>query len=211
MTIIVFEGIDFSGKTTQAKLLQKNLLNYNINAPIYNEPGGTPISEKIRNILLEADAPIDTTTQLMLFLASRSDLTQNVLKKANPDNIIILDRYIDSTVIYQGIAKNNDANFIHTLCNYVTESIMPDITFYISINIDIFTSRAYHTNRKLDTMDKEAILNADSIINAYNLWYNTLVKDNVRNNIYIMDGTLPVDTLHEQIMTIIQDKYVTRR
>lgn len=211
MPIIVFEGIDFSGKTTQANLLRQHLHNSHIKANVYHEPGGTPLSEKIRELLLGSVSPIDTTTKLMLFLASRSDLTQNILMKRHPDEMVILDRYIDSTIVYQGIAQGDDANFIHMLCDHVTNSIMPDMTFYIQIDTRTFAERVSQSLRKFDALDKEAISGVTNIINAYNLWYNTLLEDKIRDNVYILDGTKPVDMLHQEIVTIVRDKYVNRQ
>jgi len=140
--LITFEGIDGSGKSTQIKLISDILHKNNINNIVIREPGGTKISEKIRDILLDNDNTISKYTEALLFLSSRSQLVNEVIKPALDRGCYILcDRYIDSTTAYQGYGRGIDLSQIKVLNDLAIESIYPDITFILDININTSLSR----------------------------------------------------------------------
>ena len=140
--LITFEGIDGSGKSTQIKLISDILHKNNINNIVIREPGGTKISEKIRDILLDNDNTISKYTEALLFLSSRSQLVNEVIKPALDRGCYILcDRYIDSTIAYQGYGRGIDLSQIKVLNDLAIESIYPDITFILDININTSLSR----------------------------------------------------------------------
>ena len=140
--LITFEGIDGSGKSTQIKLISDILHKNNINNIVIREPGGTEISEKIRDILLDNDNTISKYTEALLFLSSRSQLVNEVIKPALDRGCYILcDRYIDSTIAYQGYGRGIDLSQIKVLNDLAIESIYPDITFILDINVNTSLSR----------------------------------------------------------------------
>jgi len=140
--LITFEGIDGSGKSTQIKLISDILHKNNINNIVIREPGGTKISEKIRDILLDNDNTISKYTEALLFLSSRSQLVNEVIKPALDRGCYILcDRYIDSTIAYQGYGRGIDLSQIKVLNDLAIESIYPDITFILDINVNTSLSR----------------------------------------------------------------------
>ena len=114
--LITFEGIDGSGKSTQIKLISEILHKNNIDNIVIREPGGTEISEKIRAILLDNNNTISKYTEALLFLSSRSQLVNEVIKPAlNRGCYILCDRYIDSTIAYQGYGRGIDLSQIKVL------------------------------------------------------------------------------------------------
>ena len=140
--LITFEGIDGSGKSTQIKLISDILHKNNINNIVIREPGGTKISEKIRDILLDNDNTISKYTEALLFLSSRSQLVNEVIKPAlNNGCYILCDRYIDSTIAYQGYGRGIDLSQIKVLNDLAIESIYPDITFILDVNVNTSLSR----------------------------------------------------------------------
>ena len=134
--LITFEGIDGVGKTTQINLFLEKLKNNNLEYNLFREPGGTPISEEIRNILLDNDNDISSLTETLLFLAARSDLVNKKIKPSLDKNnlYIICDRFLDSTLAYQSFGRGIDLELIQSLTNAVVQSIIPSTTFLLDCN-----------------------------------------------------------------------------
>ena len=127
---ISFEGIDGCGKTTQINLLSNKLNENNIENIIVREPGNTLVSEKIRDILLDNANNINEISETLLFLASRSQLVTEIIEKSIIKNKVILcDRFIDSTIAYQGYGRGLDVNKLINLNSFATKEIYPDLTF----------------------------------------------------------------------------------
>ena len=104
--LIAFEGVDCSGKSTQIRLLENKLSKDNVSYSIYREPGGNPLSEKIRDILLDKSINIDNKAETMLFLAARAQLiVENIIPDLEQNKLVICDRFCDSTLVYQGYGK----------------------------------------------------------------------------------------------------------
>jgi len=138
--LITFEGIDGAGKTTQSLKLYEYLRGRRRAVSLYREPGGTAVSEMLRNILLgERTTP---QTELLLFEAARAEL---VLKKVLPDlqsgAVVIIDRFTDSTLAYQGFGRGIDLDFIKELNRFATNGLEPDITFLLDVEPEIALTR----------------------------------------------------------------------
>ena len=132
---ITFEGIDGSGKSTQARLLLDHMNNSGVETILVREPGGTNISESIREILLHnSSSQIGDRTESLLMTASRAQLTQEVIiPNIDQGKFVIADRYSDSTLAYQGGGRNLDIEWLIELNNYATITLLPDITFFVDI------------------------------------------------------------------------------
>ena len=133
---ITFEGIDGCGKSTQARSLLDELNNsYSIDTILVREPGGTTISESIREILLDSiKGEIGHRSESLLMTASRAQLTQDVIiPNLELGKFVIADRYSDSTLAYQGGGRGIDIDWLIDLNNYATFALVPDITFLIDI------------------------------------------------------------------------------
>ena len=132
---ITFEGIDGCGKSTQAKLLLEYMNKSGVETILVREPGGTNISESIREILLHSSSgQMGDRTESLLMTASRAQLTQEVIiPNMEQGKFVIADRYSDSTLAYQGGGRNLDIEWLIELNNYATFTLLPDITFFVDI------------------------------------------------------------------------------
>ena len=148
---ITFEGIDGCGKSTQARLLLEHMNNSDMETILVREPGGTNISESIREILLHSSSgQMGDRTESLLMTASRAQLTQEVIiPNMDQGKFVIADRYSDSTLAYQGGGRNLDIEWLIELNNYATFTLLPDITFFVDI-------RPEEALRRLDN-DKDRI------------------------------------------------------
>ena len=148
---ITFEGIDGCGKSTQARLLLDHMNTSGVETILVREPGGTNISESIREILLHSSSSqMGDRTESLLMTASRAQLTQEVIiPNMDQGKFVIADRYSDSTLAYQGGGRNLDIEWLIELNNYATFTLLPDITFFVDI-------RPEEALRRLDN-DKDRI------------------------------------------------------
>jgi dTMP kinase len=132
---ITFEGGEGSGKSTQIASLNKKLKNNTIPVILTREPGGTPLSEYIRNLLKWTDAYISPETELLMFNASRAQLLTEVIKpNLKSEKIVICDRYADSTTAYQGYGRGLDLEMVKTINNTTTHGLKPDLTILLDIS-----------------------------------------------------------------------------
>lgn len=135
--LITFEGIDGCGKSTQVRLLRERLDREKIPCLATREPGGTAAGESIRRVLLRDDHPLNVETEIMLYMAARSELVRQVILPALEAGLtVICDRYIDSSIAYQGYGGGGDLGWIHNLNETVTGGLMPDITFLLDISVE---------------------------------------------------------------------------
>ena len=127
--VIVFEGIESSGKSTNLKRLSIYLNNINRKFIKIREPGGSIYSENIRKLILNNKSKLNFKTDLMLIMASRSENIDKILKKNYGKKIILIDRFIDSTIAYQHYGMGIDLNLINKLNNFILDKFKPTFTF----------------------------------------------------------------------------------
>jgi dTMP kinase len=140
---ITFEGSEGCGKSTQVKRLAAQLERAGLPVLLTREPGGTPIGEKIRELLQFApeSAAMRPKTELLLFEASRSQLVGEVIEPALArGELVIADRFFDSTTVYQGAARQLDPNIVEQLNAFAIGECRPDLTFIL--DVDVATARA---------------------------------------------------------------------
>ena len=156
---ITFEGGEGSGKTTQSELLYNNLKQKGLNVTRTREPGGTILAESIREILLKGEKDkMSSLTELYLFAAARRDHIDNVIAPSLKNNeIVICDRFIDSTTAYQGYAGNIDLNLINSINNFTIGSIIPNITYIFDIDPNIGLKRSINTTSDEIRFEKKDI------------------------------------------------------
>lgn len=168
--LISFEGIDKCGKTTQINKLNDYLLNRNYNVALHGSVVGTPAIDKIGDIILNKNMEkLDITTELLLYLAARNELLK---KKIEPDlnhgKVVLLDRYIDSTLAYQGGLRKINLDIIEYLNNNVIKAIIPNITFLIDIDKKTYIERIKDTNiNDLDKLELDSMNHYEAIANFY--------------------------------------------
>ena len=137
-TLITFEGVDGAGKTTQVHRLEKALGK---NVVVTREPGGTIISERIREIFLNSDG-MTVQTELLLIAAARAQHVEEVIRPAlEADQIVLCDRFIDATVAYQGYRGGIDLELIHQLNRTATGGVIPNLTFVLDLPPEIGIQR----------------------------------------------------------------------
>ncbi|RLJ70796.1 thymidylate kinase [Hydrogenivirga caldilitoris] len=144
--LITFEGIDGSGKTTISLMLYEFLRERGIRCVLYREPGGTELGEVLRNIVLKKD--LNERVELLLFEASRVQLMIEKVKPALEEGkVVILDRFIDSTLAYQGYGRGLDLSFVKQLNEFASFGRKPDLTFLLDISPDVALRRVSEKSR----------------------------------------------------------------
>ena len=151
--IICFEGIEGSGKTLHIKNASSFLKKKKISFIKLREPGGSKNSEKIRNLILNNKSSFNKKTDLFLYLASRSENIENIIRKNYRKKVILIDRFIDSTIAYQHYGMRLNKNFINEANNYLLEKIKVDFTFLNLVNKKNLKFRL-NKRKKLNRYDK---------------------------------------------------------
>jgi dTMP kinase len=149
---VVFEGGEGSGKSTQAKALTDRLRKVGYNVVLTREPGGTQLGDKLRR-WLKWGKDVTVPTELLLFLASRSQLVTNVIRPAlDADKIVICDRFAASTFAYQGHARGIDISFLESLNDFATGGLEPDLVLLMDLEADEGLARK---RRRWDSFERE--------------------------------------------------------
>ena len=132
---VTFEGVDGSGKSTQAKLLREHLVASGRDAVATREPGGTPLGEAIRALLLDGSVDVSPWAEAALFAAARAELVERVIRPALERGAdVVCDRYIDSSLAYQGIARELGVERVLALNLHATQGLLPDRTFLLLVD-----------------------------------------------------------------------------
>ncbi|HSG98748.1 MAG TPA: dTMP kinase [candidate division Zixibacteria bacterium] len=148
---ITFEGIDGSGKSTQARLAGSYLKKRKLPVVIVREPGSAPLSERIRRLLLNKDLHIEPYPELLLYLAARGQLVRERIIPALEENtIIVCDRFHDSTVAYQGYGRGLDRELIERLRRQMVGSVTPDLTLVYDVDYETSLSRRKKSPDRLE-------------------------------------------------------------
>ena len=150
--VIVFEGIEGSGKSFHLSNVSKYLKKRNIEFINFREPGGNPNSERIRNLILDKNSSFNEITDLLLYFAARNENIQ-ILKKHYKKKIILIDRFIDSTVAYQHYGFGIDLKLINLFNSYILKSFKVDYTFLNIVNIKNMKKRL-RLRKSLNKYDK---------------------------------------------------------
>ena len=153
---IVFEGIEAAGKSTQAKLLADYLQSIGKEVVLTREPGGTKLGREIRKILLNPENLIPPIAELLLYEADRNIHVNNLIKPALENGkVVISDRYIYSTLAYQGYARGLDINLIKQLNQLAIENVKPDIVFLLDIPVELSLKRLGEKKDRIEGESKE--------------------------------------------------------
>ncbi len=199
---ITFEGIDGSGKSLQIEMLADYLTELGEKILVVREPGTTIIGEYVRNILMDKkNNTMSYKTEALLFMAARAQLMQEKIIPALENNYtVICDRFIDSSVVYQGIGRGLGEKFIKELNKFVTENIEPDITFFL----DISPQNAWLRKIGIQTSDRFESENINFHQKIY-LGYKKLIAENP-SRIICIDANVSPEEIHTQIVNAIKEK-----
>ena len=156
---ISFEGNDGSGKSSTVKAVYDELVKRGYDVIVTREPGGSKIAEKIRTVILDNDnTGMDDRTESLLYAASRREHIVETIKPALALNKIVLcDRYVDSSLAYQGYARNIGIEEVYQMNMYATEGLLPDLTIFVAADPEIGIERIKKNARELDRLEHEAI------------------------------------------------------
>lgn len=161
---ITFEGVEGSGKTTQIRRLKRYLTRKGIHCKVTREPGGSPISEKIRRILLNpAHREMVPLSELLLYEAARAQHVKEVIKPLLKEGVtVVCDRFSDATIAYQGYGRNLDLGLVERFNHLSSQGIKPDITFLLDCPSDMGLKRAVNRNR-MQRKEKEGRFEREKI------------------------------------------------
>jgi dTMP kinase len=201
MLLLTFEGIDGSGKSTQARLLDEYLQEHGHDTLLVREPGGTELSEQIRSLLLEPDLNVHPMAELLLFSAARTQLVAERIRPAlEAGQIVICDRFYDSTTAYQGAGRGvADPVWLQSFHRRVTDGLVPDRTYLVELDPETARARRADGEAKGDRMEAEN----DDFYHRVAAAYDTLADDHPRR-IHRLDGHRSIDALHAAIRADVE-------
>ena len=194
--LITFEGMEGAGKTTQAQRLSEALVQEGHKVCVTREPGGTPISEEIRNIFLNPNHnEMVSTTELLLIAAARAQHVSEVILPALQDrNVVISDRFSDATVAYQGYRHGLDLDLIRRLNYIATGGLSPERTFVLDLPVEIGLHRVRQRQGAMNRLDLEVRETHNRIREAY-----LSIASQEPNRVSVIDAQADVDSIHKLI------------
>ena len=201
--LITFEGIDGCGKSSQARLLADRLKDAGIETILVREPGGTKLSEHVREIVLDNtyDHPLSHTAELLLFAASRAQLVKEVIIPALArDAVVICDRFTDSTVAYQGFGRQLPLAHIDHINRLAAQDLEPDITFLIDVPIEVAISRRKGMGD--DRMEAESRIFFAHVIQGY-----MHQAGRHPDRIHVIDGSDSMEDIHTTVMRLVEYEF----
>jgi thymidylate kinase len=201
LPFITFEGSEGSGKSTQADRLAARLQRCDVPYILTREPGGTPIGESIRELLQFAphNSNMASETELLLFVASRSQLVREIVKPALERGMcVIADRFSDSTTVYQGAARKLDREIIERLNAFVVGDCVPDITFVLDVDAATAESRMQREPRKADRMEQQP----KEFYEGVREGYRELARKEPKR-IVLINGSRDPDAIETEIWTVL--------
>lgn len=199
---ITFEGLDFCGKSTQVKLLKEKLEKTGKNVTLIREPGGTQISEKIRELLLDKEnSEMHIEAELLLFSASRAQLVrEKIIPLLKEGHFVISDRFHDSSIAYQGFGRGINLSSVKTIQKFAIGLAIPHLTFFIDLPLkDIDERREKFGVTNLDRIELSRKDFYDRVRNGY------IEMSMVEKRFVTIDGTLSIEEIHNEIMTVIEN------
>ena len=203
---ISFEGIEGTGKTIQSKLLYEHFKKTGYTVILTEEPGGTRIGLKIRDVLLSVEnKEITPVTELLLYNASRAQhLKELILPALNEGGIVITDRFSDSTVAYQGYGRGIDSKLIDSLERMVTEGLKPDITLLLDLDAETGLLRNKGIN-KTDRLELEDLKFHKKVRAGY-----LQIAAREPERIKLIDGSGSIEEIQRKIIDIVTSRIKSR-
>jgi dTMP kinase len=199
--LITFEGGEGAGKSTLIASVAERLTSEGVPFIRVREPGGTSLGEKIRALLLDASSVISSYAELCLFLASRAQLIEEVILPALArGDLVLCDRFNDSSIVYQGEARGLGVMEVAHFCNFISQKLEPDLTLYLDIEPSEGLQRVKGV-RSEDRIEKETLTFHTRIRNAY------LKRCHLESSrMHCLDGSQPPDVVFHKAIAIIHSK-----
>ncbi|MEN9404802.1 MAG: Thymidylate kinase [Verrucomicrobiota bacterium] len=203
--LISFEGSEGSGKSTQIARLADRLQKAGLEVVATREPGGTEIGEQIRNIIVHNSKGDEMCpeTELLLFTAARAQVVREVIAPALTRGAMVLtDRYLDSSTVYQGIARNLALGPVNEINRFAVGNVMPDLTIVIDVPTEVSLQRVRQRASDLpDRMERENITFYKMVREGY-----LLLAKEWPDRVVVLDGTLSPDALDKKIWALVQKR-----
>lgn len=199
--LIVFEGPDGSGKTTILKNVNQKLTEQGYNIRVVREPGGTEISEKIREIIIDNDnINMAAKTESLLFAASRAQLVEEKIRPGLENSEIILcDRFVLSSLLYQGVGRGLGIDEVKKINDFATGDINPDLTIFFNIDYKTALIRK-RANFSPDRLENEEFDFHKKIFDAY-----LDIAEKYKDDIKQVDATRSIDEVSSDVLKLIKD------
>jgi dTMP kinase len=202
---ITFEGTEGCGKSTQINALAARLQDQGQQVLQTREPGGTSLGEAVRNLLQhdEAGAGMSPEAELLLFTASRAQLTrERILPAIAKGEIVLCDRFMDSTTVYQGVARQIDIQAVAAINRFAVGEARPDLTILIDLSPEVGMARVHaRSDGQLDRIEQEAI----EFFQAVRAGYLKLAESEPERFL-VLDGSASVEVLEQQIWAAVQPR-----
>jgi dTMP kinase len=211
---VSFEGIDGSGKTTQVGRLVGHLEEQGRQVRVFREPGGTPLGERIRELVLE-QGEVAPWAEVSLFAAARAQLVETAIRPALAAGFdVVCDRYLDSSIAYQGLARGLGADAVRDWSLRVTGGLLPDLTFLLTLSADLAAARIgagassdpARSDASLDRLEQESTRFRERV----EAGYRELARE-APDRIIALDAAQPPDRIAEWIVEILDARAVGRR
>lgn len=206
--LITFEGGEACGKSTQIKKFAKYLEDNHIDFILSREPGGTEVGEKIRELLLHSKCDMSSTVEFLLFSASRAQHYEKVVKPAlDAGKVVLLDRFYDSSFVYQGYAGNLNLDDLKSVTNFAVNGAEPDLTFLLDISYEDGMKRKQKDEnlKKLDRIESKGKAYHDKVRQGY----LTLAKM-FDKRIVVVDASKSIDEVFEKIKTEFDKRHIAK-
>jgi dTMP kinase len=193
--LVTFEGIEGSGKTTQADLLYTFLKKKGYNVIKTREPGGTGFGEALRDVLLRKDMRVFPLAELLVFMAVRAQHMEEVISPALAEGKIVLcDRFVDATYAYQGYGRSIDLGIIETFNRLVTKGVRPNLTILLDCDVDLAFKRKSAAKQQMDRFERESVSFHRKIRDAY-----LKLSEEDSKRFFVIDPSLDVEGAHRMI------------
>lgn len=192
---ITLEGVDGSGKTTQSELLVEALGSTTVRI---REPGGTESAERIRGLLADPELPLAPMAELLLFCAARADLVTQVIRPAlDSGKTVVCDRFVDSTIAYQGVARDLGIVRVRELNDAATGGLAPDLTLLLRIDPAKGLGRAQSDDR----FEAEGLRFQERVAEAYDD-----IARREPHRVVVVDGDGTPEEVHERVMAVVEPR-----
>ncbi|MCD8027813.1 MAG: dTMP kinase [Erysipelotrichaceae bacterium] len=194
---ITFEGGEGSGKTTIANLIKNQLEKEGYSVVLTREPGGVAIAEQIRNVIVDVNnTNMDARTEALLYASSRRQhLVEKIIPALNENKIVICDRYVDSSMVYQGIGRGLGVDEVYNMNLFATENILPHLTIFFDIKPELGLQRVYsNKNREVNRLDLEALDFHQKVYDGYLTICNKFPERIVK-----VDASLSIDDVFQSV------------
>ena len=193
--LVTFEGIEGSGKTTQVELLCKYLSDKGYQVVKTREPGGTALGEALRRVLLQKDLNVLPLSELLIFMAVRSQHMEEVIMPAlSRGAVVICDRFVDATYAYQGYGRGVDLGIIATLNRLVTKGVTPNLTILLDCDVDVGLRRKVLDGCQSDRFEQEEVAFHEQIRRGY----LKLVEEDEKR-FFVVNGKVDIGATHMAI------------